>query len=94
MQGMLVMPWAAPDAELSQVTTFSSRVLVTTPAGQICLVVGLGMEVLAGFWMRALVGGPTEGADRDVGYGVVFAAHCDPSYRLVGRQSQASQTAG
>ena len=37
----------------------SSRVLVSTTAGQICLAVGLGMEVLAGFWMRALVGGPT-----------------------------------
>ena len=37
----------------------SSRVLVSTTAGQICLAVGLGMEVLAGFWMHALVGGPT-----------------------------------
>lgn len=37
----------------------SSRVLVSTTAGQICLAVGLGMEVLAGFWMHALVDGPT-----------------------------------
>ncbi len=35
----------------------SSRVLVSTTVGQVCLTVGLAMEVAAGFWMRALVGG-------------------------------------
>ena len=37
----------------------SSRVLVSTPVGQICLAVGLGMEVVAGLWMRALLGPTT-----------------------------------
>ena len=35
----------------------SSRILVSTTAGQVCLTVGLGLEVLAALWMRALLGG-------------------------------------
>lgn len=35
----------------------SSRILMSTTAGQVCLAVGLGLEVLAALWMRALVGG-------------------------------------
>lgn len=37
----------------------SSRVLVSTTVGQVCLTLGLGLEVLAALWMRALVGRPT-----------------------------------
>lgn len=36
----------------------SSRVLVSTTVGQVCLTLGLGLEVLAALWMRALVGSP------------------------------------
>ena len=36
----------------------SSRVLIGTTAGRICLAVGLGLEVLAALWMRALVADP------------------------------------
>jgi tight adherence protein B len=34
----------------------SVGVLVSTPAGQACLVVGLGLEALAALWMRRIVG--------------------------------------
>ncbi len=37
----------------------SIDVLISTTAGRICLVVGLGLEALAAVWMRALVGQPT-----------------------------------
>lgn len=54
-----VVVGAAPLAYLVFATATdpaSSQVLVSTTAGQICLTVGLTMEVAAGFWMRALVG--------------------------------------
>jgi tight adherence protein B len=34
----------------------SSRILVESTSGRICLIVGLALEVLAAIWMRALVG--------------------------------------
>lgn len=36
----------------------SSRVLISTGVGRICLTVGIGLEVLAALWMRALLGSP------------------------------------
>jgi Flp pilus assembly protein TadB len=34
----------------------SAGVLVATPAGQMCLALGLGLEALAFVWMRQIVG--------------------------------------
>ncbi len=36
----------------------SSRVLVSTGVGRICLAVGIGLEVVAAVWMRTLLGSP------------------------------------
>ena len=36
----------------------TSRVLITTGVGRICLAVGIGLELLAALWMRALLGSP------------------------------------
>ena len=37
----------------------SARVSVSTPAGVVCLALGLTLEVLAALWMRALLKDPT-----------------------------------
>ncbi len=37
----------------------STDVLISSTAGRICLVVGLGLEALAALWMRALLGRPS-----------------------------------
>ncbi len=37
----------------------SARVLISTPAGVVCLAAGLTLEVLAALWMRALLKDPT-----------------------------------
>ena len=56
-----VVVGAAPLAYLvfaSATDPASSRVLVATGPGMVCLMLGLGLEVLAAIWMRALVGAP------------------------------------
>ena len=60
-RGSAVVVGAAPLAYLVFATATdpaSSRVLISTGPGLVCLTVGLGLEVLAAIWMRALVGGP------------------------------------
>jgi tight adherence protein B len=50
----------APLAYLAFSTTAdpeSSRVLVATTPGRVCLALGIGLEAVAGWWMRALVRG-------------------------------------
>jgi tight adherence protein B len=56
-----VVVGAAPLAYLVFATAAdpaSSRVLISTGPGLVCLTLGLSLEVLAAIWMRALVGDP------------------------------------
>jgi len=54
-----VVVGAAPLAYLVFATATdpaSSRVLISTGPGLVCLILGLSLEALAAIWMRALVG--------------------------------------